>query len=57
MEKQKTLALVLFVIVLAAATIWLAFQLAGEIMPVWMAALGPIFLALTVWTHVKSRGK
>lgn len=51
----KTAFLVLTVILMAAATISLALKVAGEVMPWWMAALGPILLGLVVWSHWRGR--
>jgi uncharacterized membrane protein (DUF485 family) len=51
----KTAYLVLLVLVLAGATIWLASAVAGEIMPGWIAAIGPVLLALAVWAHWRGR--
>lgn len=51
----KTAYLVLVVLFLAAATIWLAVRVTGEVMPWWMAAIGPLLLALAIWSHWRGR--
>ncbi len=51
----KTAYLVLLVLVLAGATIWLAMRVTGEVMPWWMAAVGPLLLGLAVWSHMRGR--
>lgn len=51
----KTAYLVFLAALLAGATIWLASRVAGDVMPGWGAALGPILLALTVWAYWRGR--
>lgn len=51
----KTAYLVLVVLFLAGATIWLAVRVTGEVMPWWMAAIGPLLLALAIWSHWRGR--
>lgn len=55
MEKLKTSAIVMMAIVVAAATIWLASQVAGSVMPVWMALLGPALLIGALAVHFVGR--
>ncbi len=51
----KTAYLVLLVLVLAGATIWLAAAVAGDVLPGWIAAIGPVLLGLAVWAHWRGR--
>lgn len=51
-------AMIVFTVILAAgATIWLAMQLAGNLMPGWVAAVGPILLACTLIVHLRTDKK
>jgi methylmalonyl-CoA mutase cobalamin-binding domain/chain len=51
-------AMIVFTVILAAgATIWLAMQLAGSLMPGWVAAVGPILLACTLIVHLRTDKK
>ena len=47
--------MVVMVIIIAAATIWMAWTARGTGMPAWGVALGPILLALTLLAHFKGR--
>ncbi len=51
----KSALTVLAVLLPAAATIALALRVAGDVMPWWMAALGPVLLGLTLWAHWRGR--
>ncbi len=51
----KTALTVLAALLTAAATIALALRVSGDVMPGWMAALGPVLLGLTLWVHWRGR--
>lgn len=54
MSRSHLAMLVFTVIVAGAATIWMAWQMSA-LGPVWMAAAGPVLLALTLLAHLKAR--
>ena len=47
--------MVFLVIIIAGATLWMAWMVRGIGMPGWGMALGPILLALTLLVHFKGR--
>ncbi len=51
----KTALTLLAVLILAGATIAMAMSVAGDLMPMWMAAAGPMLLAATVYVHMRGR--
>lgn len=53
----KVASLVVAVMIVAAATIGMAYFAIGAGLPIWGAALGPILLVLTLWLHLKGRRK
>ena len=49
-------AIVVFMVILiAAATLWMAWLMHGMGMPLWGVALGPILLILALVAHFKTR--
>ncbi len=46
---------VVMVILIAAATVWMAWLMHGMGVPVWGVALGPVLLALVLAVHFKTR--
>jgi hypothetical protein len=57
MVGAKTALTILAVILIAAATIWMAFSSAAIGLPVGVAAMGPILLVLTLVVHWMGRRK
>ena len=63
MEKEpilpagKLALIVLVVMLAAAATMWLAFQVGGDLQPGWMAALGPLLLIATLVAHFQRKNR
>lgn len=55
MTRARLLLTVAVVIVVAAATIALAWAVAGDVQPGWMAALGPLLLIATLVAHWQGR--
>lgn len=55
MPKFKFYLTLVLVLVIAGATIWMAATVAGDYMPVWAAAIGPLLLCATLWLHWRSR--
>jgi lipopolysaccharide export LptBFGC system permease protein LptF len=53
----KVASIVVAVMLVAAATIGMAYFATGAGLPIWGAALGPILLVLTLWLHLKGRRK
>lgn len=51
MPTTRLVLIVAFVLVAAGATLALAYAVAGEIQPGWMAALGPLLLVATLVAH------
>jgi hypothetical protein len=54
MPRTYLAMIVLAVSFAAGATIYMAW-LASSVMPVWMAAMGPLLLAATLLVHFRSR--
>ncbi len=55
MPKFKFYLTLVLVLIIAGATILMAATVAGEFMPVWAAAIGPLLLCATLWLHWRSR--
>lgn len=53
----RTAMIVFCAILASAATIWLALEVRGEMMPGWAAALGPILLGATLIAHLRRQRK
>lgn len=54
--RHVTFAMILVsVVIAAAATLWLALAVAGDLMPVWMAVLGPLLLLAALVAHLRGR--
>jgi len=57
MTKTRFALLLFMVIVLAGATIGMAYLAVGEGMQLWMAAMGPVLLMLTLFFHLRGQRK
>ncbi|MFN0114399.1 MAG: hypothetical protein ACKVPY_06960 [Paracoccaceae bacterium] len=55
MQTIRFAAILLFVILAAGATIALAWGVAGDVMPVWQAALGPLLLAAMIALRLRAK--
>lgn len=55
MTHVKTIVTIVLAVIAAGATIWMASEMTGGLMPFWMAALGPILMLATLWAHLRSR--
>ena len=53
----RTAMIVFCAILASAATIWLALEVKGEMMPGWAAAMGPPLLAATLVVHLRRQRK
>jgi hypothetical protein len=54
MQKARFIALLAMVIVMAAATVWMAWVWSAAGAPVWQAAIGPVLLAIVLLLRWKS---
>lgn len=57
MPAGKLALIVLIVMLAAAATMWLAVQVGGDLQPGWMAALGPLLLIATLIAHFQKKNR
>lgn len=55
MTPTRFVLLIAVVIVLAGATVWLAFQAAGAGLAPWAAALGPLLLIAAIVLRIRRR--
>ncbi|MFO1175514.1 MAG: hypothetical protein U1E48_09960 [Paracoccaceae bacterium] len=55
MPTTRLVLILAFVVLAVGATLALAYAVAGEIQPGWMAALGPLLLIATLVAHFTGR--